>query len=711
MSIFVVQHIRIAMSKRLFDDFSPISREEWMEKIKKDLKGKSPETLRWTSEEGLELFPVFRKDDLPDPKWLAGNFPGMAPYLRGNRSLTEAMNPWEIRHDFRSESIDDIIRVIGEVGDPIQGIGLVLGLPFREFLFDWKEMDLPIEKPRDGMFLRTHEEVYKLLANIQWSGKSLHLRAGHAALPFYCFLVHHWEAATGLPLTSLSGTLDTDPFNRLGADPSVKELLDINLEDAASIIFDLKDRGIKDFRSLRISLEPHHFMGANAVQQIACGLSMAVDYIDLFGERFDLSAESILDQLHFQFPIDTDFFTEIAKIRAFRLLLNRLGEPYGAESSVREIPVHGHGSFRSMSSLDENVNMLRATTEAMSAIMGGCDSISLPTYNGLTKGTDVEAVRIARNVQLILREESFLGQVMDPVGGSYYGEYLTAAIAQKAWKLFQQMEQEGGYLAVWEKGELIRTLRDQRRDTDFAVAKGKKTLLGVNKYPSQQDKPAALFPTGYVREYSLPERDFFEVPVEERAKTMVQNISQVGNLAASLGARLKRMDGKIGRTGVLTRLAEPFEQLRNDAFEYEMDGFQRPAAFLWTFGPRGMRAARAGFALNLMGAGGFSSQENTTPEDPVATFSLLKSEKPMVVVFCSADDTYFEKDSEEMMANARHALPDTIFLLAGRPENWQALQENGLIDSCIYAGMDMPQFLSNIHKQLEIKQEEPQYEA
>lgn len=699
------------MSKRLFDDFPATSREEWMEKIKKDLKGKSPESLRWTSEEELELFPVFRKDDLPDPKWLAGNFPGIAPYLRGNHPISDSKSPWEIRHDFRSEDIDEIIQIVGETGEPIQGIGLVLGLPFREFLFDWKEMDLPVDKPRDGIFLRKHEEVRKLLANIDWKGKRIHLRAGHAALPMYCFLIHHWEEATGLPLAELSGTLDTDPFNRLGGDPSINELLDLNLEDAASIILDLQKRGIKGFRSLRISLEPHHFLGANAVQQIACALSMAVDYIDLFGERFDLSPETILDQLHFQFPVDTDFFTEIAKFRAFRLLLHRMGEAYQADRAIRDIPVHGHGSIRSMSSLDENVNMLRGTTEAMAAIMGGCDTISLPAYNSLTKASDVQAVRIARNVQLILREESFLGQVIDPAGGSYYTEYLTTAFAQKAWKLFQQIEKEGGYLAAWRKGELIRTLRDQRRKTDFAVAKGKKSLLGVNKFPNQEDKPAVMFPTGYVRDYPLPERDFFEVPVVQRAATMINNIEQMGDLAASLEARLKRLDGKRGRTGVLTRLAEPFEQLRYDAYQYEQDGFDRPTAFLWTFGPRGMRTARAGFARNLMGAGGFASKVNPCPDDAEATLTQLIAEKPMVVVFCSSNESYFEKDNQEMMAKARHSLPETIFILAGRPENWQTLQENGMIDSCIYAGIDIPHFLGQIHKQLEIKQEEPQYEA
>lgn len=699
------------MPEHLFDEFPEISLKEWMEKIKKDLKGKSPDSLRWTSDEGLDLFPVFRMEDLPDPDWLKSNYPGMAPYLRGNKPLNDPDTPWEIRHDFRAEDVDEVIELVNETGAPIQGIGLVLGLPFREFLFDWKEMDLPVDKPRDGIYLREEKDFQKLLSNISLKGKNLHLRAGHAALPLYCFLIKHWEESTGMPMEELAGTLDTDPFNRLGSNPEVSELLDLNLEDAAAIIYDVEARGLKNFRSLRISVEPHHFLGANAVQQIACALSMAVDYIDLFEDRFQLSSETILKQLHFQFPIDTDFFTEIAKIRAFRLLLHRLEEAYGLQDLAKDIPVHGHGSMRSMSSLDENVNMLRGTTEAMAAIIGGCNSVSLPAYNSLTKSFDSQAVRIGRNTQLILREESFLGQVMDPVGGSYYSEYLTAAFAKQAWQLFQKIESEGGYLASWRKGDLIRTLRDQRRKTDFSVAKGKKPLLGVNKFPNKEDKPPVLLPTGYVRDYPLPDRDFFDVPVQTRAHEMIENLSQMGDLASSLEARLKRLNGKRGRTGVMTRLAETYEKLRYDAHQYEMDGFDTPTAFLWTFGSRSMRAARASFARNTMGAGGFNSLDNPTPDNRQEAKAFIEKSKPMVVVFCSSNEEYFEKETEAMMTNARRSLPEAVFLLAGRPENWQSLQENGLIDNCIYAGMDITQFLGKIHKQLDIKQEEPQYEA
>ncbi len=159
------------MSEHLFDEFPEISLEEWMEKIKKDLKGKSPESLRWTSDEGLDLFPVFRMEDLPDSDWLKSNYPGIAPYLRGSKPLNDPDTPWETRHDFRAENVDEVIELISETGEPIHGIGLVLGLPFREFLFDWKEMNLPVDKPRDGIYLREEKDFQKLLSSIDLRGK------------------------------------------------------------------------------------------------------------------------------------------------------------------------------------------------------------------------------------------------------------------------------------------------------------------------------------------------------------------------------------------------------------------------------------------------------------------------------------------------------------------------------------------------------------
>jgi|GEM_PF-2638310 len=699
------------MPDRLFDDFSGVSREEWMEKIRQDLKGKPMDSLRWTSEEGLELFPVFQQEDLPDPDWLKANYPGLAPYLRGSTPIQGANALWEIRHDFRAEKIDDAIAVIKETAGPMQGIGLVLGLPYREYLFDWKEIDLPIDRPRDGLLIENDADVHRLLSGINWAGKKIHLRAGHAGLPVYNYLVHHWEAATGIALTEMKGTLDLDPFNRLGSDPSVSGLLDLNLEETAAVLFDLQAKGIEKMRALRISVEPHHFMGANAVQQIACALAMAVDYIDLLGERFGFTPQQVIAHLHFQFPIDTNFFTEIAKVRAFRLLLHRVLESYPEADASAIPPIHGHGSVRSTSHLDAHVNILRATTEAMSAILGGCDMVSLPAYDQLTTPSAAQSIRIARNVQLILKEESFIGQVLDPAGGSYYTEHLTAAFAAKAWNSFQKIEAEGGYLATWKSGELVRELRDQRRNTDQKIAKGKSSLLGVNYFANLKDVPPLTLPTGYTRAHDLPDKDFFDIPVAERAAAMQADLPAMGSLAACLQARWKRLGAEKGKTGVLTRLAEPFERLRGQAQQYVEDGFDPPSAVLLTFGHARMRQARAGFARNFLALGGIGSVNLPSSDAEASAWEGLGMEGSMVVVFCSADTDYFSDAGKATMAAARKAQPESIFLLAGRPEGWQELWDAGLIDDCIYMGMDKLQFLSELHLKTEIKQEEPQYEA
>lgn len=690
------------MAKRMFEDFPPISREQWMEKIKADLKGKSIDSLKWTSEEGLELFPVYTREDLPEADWLQGNYPGLAPYMRGAAPYGSS-DGWEIRHDFRAEQVDEVVQIINENAEGLEGIGLVLGLPFREFLFDWKERQLPIARPRDGIYINTAEDLATILGGVDWTGRKLHMRAGHAVLPVYSFLAAHWQEATGMPLR---GTLDADPFNRLGNDPSNTKLFDLMLEDTAAIIHHLAAAGNEDFKVLRISLEPHHFLGANAIQQISSALSMAVDYIHHFGERFGLAPKQVIQHLHFQFPIDTDFFTEMAKLRAFRVLLGRvLGHYEGAEDMVGGVFVHGQGAARSMSVLDQHVNILRSTTQAMSAILGGADSVSVSPFNGLGENADAHAVRVARNIQLVLRDEASFGTVVDPAGGSYFLEKLTWDFCEKAWGLFLEMEQTGGYMATWKEGKLLRQLWGQREKLNADIAKGKKKMVGVNVFPNAKDEPPVLLTTGYVREYPLPKRDFFEVPVQERAGEMAANLAAVGNLGSALEARFARLDGRLGQTGQLERLAEPFEALRTEAHEYREDGEADPIVLLLPYGSLHMRKARGNFAANLFNCGGFTTHEGAHPTDMAAAVEELKEIGPAVVVFCASNEAYFDAAGKQFMQDVRAAAPEAHLVLAGRPEGWEALQEGGHIDSAIHAGMDMVAYLQDMQIKTGIKME------
>jgi len=693
------------MQNPLFDEFPPVSRAEWLARIEADLKGKPLDRLRWTSEEGLDLFPAFTAEDLPPREWLESNFPGHAPFLRGHHSYGTPNGQWEIRHDFRAESVDDVIRLVNETGSALNGIGLVIGLPFREFLFDWEEKKLPLSKPRDGIYLHQAADMARLLQEINWqSGQQLHLRAGHAVLPVYTYLAQAWTTSTGRPLSELSGTLDADPLNRLGSDPSNSPLYDLLCEDTASVLHHLEAQQVTGLRALRISLEPHHFLGANAVQQIACALGMAAEYVDRFSSDFGFDPATILRHLHFQFPIDTDFFTEIAKVRAFRVLYHHLVAAYGLDTEIPAPYIHGQSAARSLSSLDPHVNMLRTTTQAMSAIMGGCDAVSLAPYNTLSENADAHAIRIARNVQLILKEESFLDRVIDPAGGSYYVEHLSYHFAEAAWKQFQEMEAGGGYLNTWRSGGFIQQMYQQRQQIDREVAKAKRPLLGVNRFPNPKDEPPILMTTGYARDYPLPDRDYFEVPLPERAQAMIDDPDGPGELGSVLEARYHRLNGQLGQSGQLERLAEPFEALRSDAYEYEQDGYDRPRAFLWTFGPLKMRKARANFARNVMGCGGFEVVENETPDDIAATLAHLQAAPPMAIVLCSTDEEYGNESGTDILAQCAAHFPKAQLILAGRPEGWETMQNEGNIHHVIYAGMDLVDFLSQIHLTLGIKE-------
>lgn len=690
------------MSEPLFDEFPPISREEWLEKITLDLKGRPLESLHWTSAEGIDLSPVFSKEDLPAKEWLANNFPGGAPFLRGDHPLMQRLKGWEIRHDFRAETVEENIQLIKANSSELGGVSLVLGLPFREFLFDWEERDLPINHPRDGIHLNKVGDLTELLNGIDLQGKKLHLRAGHAVLPLYAHLISALREAEKAP-SELVGTLDADPFNRMGSDPSNRKLLDLLLDDTAAIIHHQEANEITGFRSLRISLEPHHFIGANAVQQVVSALGMAAEYADVFQEKHGINPETTFRNIHFSFPIDTDFFTEIAKIRAFRWLYSRMLSAYNLGGSFADyLYIHGQGAARSMSALDPNVNLLRSTTEAMSAIMGGCHAVSMPTYNSLSDNSDGHAIRIARNIQLVLRDEALLDKVIDPGGGSYYLEYLTAQIAEKAWQQFVDMEAGGGYLATWQKGELPRQLLAQRAKLDSDVSRGKYPMLGVNRFPNAKDELPTKMTTGYARKYPLPAQDFVSVPAPQRVDAVLAAETLV-ELGTYLEGQFQYLGGQLGKTGELVRLSEGFEELRTNAAEYAEDGLTIPKVFLFAFGPLTMRKARAAFSKNLFESGGFVTLDNPHPNEPDKALAGLAEENPSVVVLCSADEQYLSEGGE-MLKSIGNQLPNAKLYLAGKPNGWEALKDEGL-HGVIHVGMDNFSFLKALQVETEMIQE------
>ncbi|KXH87505.1 methylmalonyl-CoA mutase family protein [Sporosarcina sp. HYO08] len=310
-----------------------------------------------------------------------------------------------------------------------------------------------------------------------------------------------------------------------------------------------------------------HHNGADAVTELALVLSQAAEAATKYS-AFDAFAKDFF----VRFAVDTHFFMEVAKFRAFRLLWQAFGKAYDA-NEIPDVPILATTSLRSYSKLDPHVNLLRAGNEAFAAVLGGADVITVYPHNVLTGSTE-SAVRLARNIQLVIRKETHVGHVIDPAGGAYFMEALTSELVEKAWARFLEIEASGGTDAFLKSGQLAQLLAARQVE----VATGKKALIGTNVYA-------------------------------DLTEPLAQNDQQLL---------------------IANRLAEPFEQLR------EQFAVAQPQTVLLTFGELKNFKPRADFVEGFLATGGIQSTWSPAFQSAQQAKEWLAQEKPDYAIVCAA---------------------------------------------------------------------------
>ncbi len=316
-----------------------------------------------------------------------------------------------------------------------------------------------------------------------------------------------------------------------------------------------------------------HEAGANAVQELGYSLAEGVERLAALAELRG-SVDRAAEEIEFVFAAGSTFFFEIAKLRAARLLWAQAAAAFGPEQeSACRMHIHVRTSRLNKSLYDRYTNLLRATTEALSAVIGGCDRLTVEPF-----GFDEH---LALNLQRILREEAHLDVPADAGGGAYYLEVLTDSLARESWKLFQQVEAAGGYTAALESGAVEKDLAKTRAEREKAVALRRRTLVGVNNYPNVKEK--------------VPEVD--APPPED--------------------SRFPQF-----------RLAEPFERIRERTARHAHAAGRYPRVLLLKHGDRKMRMARANFSMNFFGCAGFDVEEAEEYAGSTADLIVLCSSDP-----------------------------------------------------------------------------------
>ncbi len=654
------------MADHLLDEFPPVSKQQWLDKVVSDLKGKPYEKLVRYSESGVPIAPVYAKEDLPSD--VDRSFPGLNDLRRGDSYLMDvSQGGWLLCQDFGQVHLADFERFSKGVEDQPwtgrQALRIVLANGFRKALTTGGAENAA----GGGLVIDNWADLEKVVAWAEAKEILLYFELGDTALDFL---------DSGF-LGRVVGGLDLNPLNFFKGGKPDEGLLAELLPLCVNALQKLPQARSQFFKLFTINLQDLELAGANAAQQIAYALAMATDLVDRLS-KMGVSPDEVFRLIAVQFPISTDFFGEMAKIRAFRVLWGRMLEAWDLPGHPGDYTyITGVPSISNETVADPHVNLLRHTTQAMAAALGGCVTVSLPAYNAQFAQSDADAYRIARNIQLVLKEESYLGKVIDPAGGTYFVEGLTDQLAAKAWPIFQEIEAAGGWYSYLQQDRLQQSLSEGKRKRTSAVSTGSKTILGTNHFPNELETlPATNYQNGDLIE---------KTAIAQRMKC----------LGATLGIENPAFEGN--------RLALPFEQLRLKMQELKKANPAISKALLLTIGDPVMRAARANFARNVLAAGGFTCAENAHPADLQAAMIAAKSFDPAVVVLCGADGDYFEKGGEWLL-EIQKVLPDAILLLAGKPEGWEKLKENGISEP-IFAGMDRVNFLERLLDTLKQRKE------
>jgi methylmalonyl-CoA mutase len=598
-------HTSDELPERLLSMFAAATPAEWQHIAEAEL-GQAP-TSRLTSAtpEGLDLRAIYWPSDLPDAA--AGAVPGQHPFLRGVRATHPADGAWQI-----CESIPDADRA-----DANQRALAALGRGATA-------LELAPSTP---------ESLRAALAGVDPSAIALFVRGGpEAALPLAQQLATLCDAAR------LRGALGDDPL-ALGAAHS-----DLAPRYAALATLTLwASEHAPQISTIQADASDAHELGASAVEELGYALASAVEQTRALLDR-GISIDQIAPRVRFSFAIGTQIFMEIARLRAARVLWAKAAVAFGASPDAARATIHARTARRHMARIDPHVNILRATAAAFAAAVGGADSLDVTPFDAVLRQPDHLSERIAVNIQHLLNEESFLGQVIDPGGGAWYIEALTDSLARRAWAFFQQIEHQGGLAAALQGGLVQAQIAKLAEQRARRLASRRDTMVGVNMYadPSEQ---IALPP------YPPP-------PLGEGEH----------------------------------RDAALFEALRARAAQ--LGG---PSAFLAAVGSRAEYRARAEFCAGFLAVAGIRMADGGDFETPEAAARAAADSQAAIVVICASDASY-PAVVAPLITELRARRQGQAVALAGMPaDQVDALRAAG-VDQFLHVRADL---LATLHALLD----------
>ena len=616
------------MAERLFSEFEPISTSQWEEELVKDLKGADyDKKLRWKTDENIVVNPYYRAENTIGLGYLTENMPDEFPFVRGTQTLA---NDWKI------------VQTIAEK-DPKQANKIAVdsiskGANVVAF---------------NASAVSSAADMAALLANIDLDNIGIRFSNAKSCVDLAKLLVDFVETTPFNP-NNITGAFDFDPISYLLLHNKFRKS---QQEDFAEIgiLQEIIGKKLPKFQYITVNGGLLHNCGASIRQELGYCLASANEYF-AFATDNGIAIDAFLTKINVEFAISSNYFMEIAKLRAARLLWATIANAYQpSEKDNAKVSIFSRSSLWNKTIYDPYVNLLRVTTEGMSAAIGGADAIDLEAFDIPYKDSDDFSRRISRNTQILLKEESYFGKVVDPGAGSYYIENLTDLLAEQAWDLFKEVENQGGIIHLAQKGAVKEAIAETCKKRDMDIAIRKRVILGTNQYP---------------------------------------------NTGEEMSDKVMRLDTTVYEGLQPYRGATAFEQLRLDAEKWAKTHGQ-PKVFLLKTGNVAMRQARAGFITNFFGCAGYQiidGQAYSTEQEGVDAAIAAGAN---IVAICSSDEEYAvfaPVIAQKLKAHAK----DIQCIVAGNPtEIIDKLKDEG-VDDFIHVRLNLLETLKRYHALLGI---------
>lgn len=670
------------------EEFPPSTYEEWRQAAEESLKGAPfDKKLITSTPEGIRLQPIYRKEDLAALE-LPESWPGLPPFVRGSAAAGFKAKPWLIAQElpcgcpekFNTALKSDLMRG--------QSSASVLPDVATRHGLDPDEASCG-EVGECGLSLATLDDAKRAFAGVDLNAAPVLVFAGASALPMAGLL----QAVSGGK--GFSGAVLADPLTEWARDGK----LDLSLDDALSELATVsKWAAGKPVRTVGIQANLWADAGGTAVEELAFGLATGAAYFRALATA-DIPEDEIAPRFVMALSLGSNLFMQIAKIRAARLLWDRIVGAFGVKPAP--LFIHGRSSIFNKSVLDPHTNMLRATAEGFSGVIGGVDSMHVAAFDEPARTPDEFSTRIARNVHVILAEECGFAEVADAAGGSWYVESLTIELAKKAWELFQDVEKHGGMAVALREGFPQQAIAANAKARLDAVSKRREAVLGVNLFPNPSEKPLAPNPDDSEKKFAERSKRIASVRKGgvKLGSATVEEVAKAFQAGATIGEISKALSRKgasvpeIQRVRVI-RAAEGYEALRAATQP------NPPQVWLAKFGPPKQSKARADFSSGFFAAGGYDVRQETAGAKSVdeALAQAVASKAP-VVVLCSTDDTYPEIVPAFVPA-LKAKLPGVKIILAGYPADQIDAHKAAGVDDFIHLKVDCLAFLTNLHKEL-----------